>query len=156
MNHASIIDGKSKKLRYKHMDMADLERCLVESKGSRLKVIVTDGVFSMDGDITPLQDIVRLAKQYQALTFIDECHAAGVLGAAGRGTPEHFQLEGQNDIISSTLGKAFGGGTGGYLASSKALVTLMRQRSRPYLFSNSIAPPVVGASLEVFKMLNDH
>jgi len=158
LNHASIIDGirlsKAKRLRYKHLDMADLEKCLKESEGSRLKVIVTDGVFSMDGDIAPLPKIVELAKTYGAFTFVDECHASGVIGKTGRGTPELFGLEGQIDVINSTLGKALGGGTGGYTASTKEVVDVLRQRGRPYLFSNSIAPPVVGASLEVFNMLD--
>ena len=118
-------------------------------------MIVTDGVFSMDGDIAPLPKIVDLAKTYDAFTFIDECHAAGVLGKHGRGTPEYFGLEGKIDVINSTLGKALGGGTGGYTAASKAVVDILRQKGRPYLFSNSIAPPVVGASLEVFKMLDE-
>ena len=161
LNHASIIDGirlcRAKRLRYKHMDMADLERCLKEAQEakSHFTFIVTDGVFSMDGDIAPLPKIVELAKQYEAYTFIDECHAAGVIGKTGRGTPEYFGLKkGDIDIISSTLGKALGGGTGGYTAGSKAIVDILRQKGRPYLFSNSIAPPVVGASLEVFNIMN--
>ena len=117
-------------------------------------MIVTDGVFSMDGDIAPLPEIVDLAKKYDAFTFVDECHASGVLGKTGRGTPEYFDLEGKIDVINSTLGKALGGGTGGYSAASKEVVDILRQRGRPYLFSNSIAPPVVGASLEVFDMLD--
>lgn len=159
LNHASIIDGirlsKSKRLRYKHLDMEDLEAKLKEADGSRLKVIVTDGIFSMDGDIAPLPKIVELAKKYNAFTFVDECHASGVVGKHGRGTPELFGVEGQIDVINSTLGKALGGGTGGYTASSKEVVDILRQRGRPYLFSNSIAPPVVGASLEVFDLLEN-
>jgi 7-keto-8-aminopelargonate synthetase-like enzyme len=159
LNHASIIDGirlcKAKRLRYKHLDLADLEKNLQEAEGSRLKVIVTDGVFSMDGDIAPLPEIVALAKKYGAFTFVDECHASGVLGKTGRGTPEYFGVEGQIDVINSTLGKALGGGTGGYSAASKEVVDILRQRGRPYLFSNSIAPPVVGASLEVFDMIDE-
>ena len=159
LNHASIIDGirlcKAKRFRYKHLDMEDLEKSLQEAKDSRLKVIVTDGIFSMDGDIAPLPKIVELAKKYDAFTFVDECHATGVVGKTGRGTPEYFGLEGQIDVINSTLGKALGGGTGGYTASSKSVVDILRQKGRPYLFSNSIAPPVVGASLEVFDMLNE-
>eukprot|EP00347_Sterkiella_histriomuscorum_P009232 403342011 len=159
LNHASIIDGirlsKAKRLRYKHLDMSDLEKSLQEADGSRLKLIVTDGIFSMDGDIAPLPEIVSLAKKYGAYTFVDECHASGVVGKTGRGTPEYFGLEGQIDVINSTLGKALGGGTGGYTASSKEIVDILRNRGRPYLFSNSIAPPVVGASLEVFKMLEE-
>ncbi len=158
MNHASIIDGirlsKSKRLRYKHLDLVDLEKQLQDAKDSRLRVIVTDGVFSMDGDIAPLPEIVALAKKYDAFTFVDECHASGVLGKNGRGTPEYFGLEGQIDVINSTLGKALGGGTGGYTSASKEVVDILRQKGRPYLFSNSIAPPVVGASLEVFDMLD--
>lgn len=159
LNHASIIDGirlsKAKRFRYKHLDMNDLEKQLKDAQGSRLKVIVTDGVFSMDGDIAPLPQIVDLAKAYDAFTFVDECHASGVLGKHGRGTPEYFGLEGKIDVINSTLGKALGGGTGGYTAASKVVVDILRQKGRPYLFSNSIAPPVVGASLEVFKMLDE-
>ncbi len=116
---------------------------------------MTDGVFSMDGDIAPLPKIVELARKYNAFTFVDECHASGVLGKHGRGTPEYFGLEGEIDVINSTLGKALGGGTGGYTASRKEVVDILRQKGRPYLFSNSIAPPVVGASLEVFDMLNE-
>lgn len=133
LNHASIIDGirlcRAKRLRYKHMDMDDLERCLKEAQEakSRYTFIVTDGVFSMDGDIAPLPRIVELAKLYEAYTFIDECHAAGVIGKTGRGTPEYFGLKnGDIDIISSTLGKALGGGTGGYTAGSKAIVDILR------------------------------
>jgi glycine C-acetyltransferase len=159
LNHASIIDGirlsKAKRLRYKHLDMEDLERNLKEAEGSRLKVIVTDGIFSMDGDIAPLPKLIDLAKKYGAFTFVDECHASGVVGKRGRGTPELFGVEGQIDVINSTLGKALGGGTGGYTASSKEVVDILRQRGRPYLFSNSIAPPVVGASLEVFDLLDN-
>jgi glycine C-acetyltransferase len=159
LNHASIIDGirlcKAKRLRYKHLDLGDLEKQLQDADGSRLKVIVTDGVFSMDGDIAPLPEIVGLAKKYGAFTFVDECHASGVLGKTGRGTPEYFNLEGQIDVINSTLGKALGGGTGGYSAASKEVVDILRQKGRPYLFSNSIAPPVVGASLEVFDMIDE-
>lgn len=159
LNHASIIDGirlsKAKRFRYKHLDLVDLEKQLIEAKDSRLRVIVTDGVFSMDGDIAPLPEIVALAKKYNAFTFVDECHASGVLGKTGRGTPEYFGVEGQIDVINSTLGKALGGGTGGFSAASKEVVEILRQKGRPYLFSNSIAPPVVGASLEVFDIL-DH
>ncbi len=130
LNHASIIDGirlsKAKRLRYKHLDLADLEKSLIEAKDSRLRVIVTDGVFSMDGDIAPLPEIVALAKKYDAFTFVDECHASGVLGKYGRGTPEYFGLEGQIDVINSTLGKALGGGTGGYSSASKEVVDILR------------------------------
>lgn len=161
LNHASIIDGirlcKAKRFRYKHLDMADLEKCLKEAQQqkSRFVFIVTDGVFSMDGDIAPLPQIIHLAKTYNAYTFVDECHASGVLGLTGRGTPEYFNLTpGTIDVITSTLGKALGGGTGGYATASKPIIDMLRQKGRPYLFSNSIAPPVVGASLEVFKMLD--
>jgi glycine C-acetyltransferase len=122
----------------------------------RIRMIVTDGVFSMDGDIAPLPEIVALAKKYDAVTFIDECHATGVFGKGGKGTPEYFGLEGEIDIINSTLGKALGGGTGGYTSASQEVVDVLRQRGRPYLFSNSIAPAVVGASLEVFRMLGEN
>ncbi len=136
--------------------MEDLEKNLKEAAGSRLKVIVTDGAFSMDGDIAPLPKIVELAKKYDAFTFVDECHATGIFGKTGRGTPEYFGLEGEIDVINSTLGKALGGGTGGYTVARKEIVDILRQKGRPYLFSNSIAPPIVGASLEVFKMLDEN
>ena len=130
LNHASIIDGirlcKAKRHRYKHLDMEELEKMLQETQSCRMRVIVTDGVFSMDGDIAPLPKIVELAKKYNAFTFVDECHATGVLGKHGGGTPELFNLEGKIDVISSTLGKALGGGTGGYTAGSKEVVSLLR------------------------------
>merc|ERR1719228_811772 len=157
LNHASIIDGirlcKSKKFRYKHKDMDDLERMLVESQDCRGRLIVTDGVFSMDGNVCPLPDIKRLAEKYKALIFIDECHATGFFGATGRGTEEFFGMEGSVDIINSTLGKALGGASGGYTTGSKQLISLLRQRSRPYSFSNSLPPPVVGCASKVFDML---
>ena len=157
LNHASIIDGvrlaKSKKAKYRHMDMKDLEEKLKENNGCRAKLIVTDGVFSMDGDIAPLPEIVHLAKKYNALTFIDESHSTGFIGKTGRGTPEFFNLEGDIDIINSTLGKALGGATGGYTTAMYELIDLMRQKSRPYLFSNSIAPPIVGAASKAFDIL---
>jgi glycine C-acetyltransferase len=118
-------------------------------------VIVTDGVFSMDGDIAPLPEIIRLAKKYDAFTFVDECHATGVFGKHGKGTPEYFGVEGQVDVITSTLGKALGGGTGGYTSGNKSVIEVLRNKGRPYLFSNSIAPSVAGASIEVFKMLDE-
>lgn len=159
LNHASIIDGirlcKAKRQRFKHMDMHDLEEQLKQSMDKRIRLIVTDGVFSMDGDIAPLPEIVALAKKYDAYTFIDECHATGVFGQGGKGTPEYFGLEGEIDIINSTLGKALGGGTGGYTSASQHVVDVLRQKGRPYLFSNSIAPAVVGASIEVFNMLEE-
>jgi glycine C-acetyltransferase len=157
LNHASIIDGirlcKAQKKVYKHLDMADLEAQLQQSMDKRIRLIVTDGVFSMDGDVAPLPQIVALAKKYHAYTFVDECHGTGVLGATGRGTPEYFGLEGEIDIINSTLGKALGGGTGGYTTGKKYVIDVLRQKARPYLFSNSVAPSVVGASLEVFSLL---
>jgi len=122
----------------------------------RIRLIVTDGVFSMDGDVAPLPEIVKLAKKYDAFTFVDECHATGVFGKGGKGTPEYFGLEGEIDIINSTLGKALGGGTGGYTTGHQDVIDVLRQKGRPYLFSNSIAPAVVGASIEVFKMLGEN
>jgi len=157
LNHASIIDGirlcKAKRLRYKHMDLSDLERCLIETQSNRIRLIVTDGVFSMDGDFAPLKQICDLADKYKAQVFIDECHAAGFVGNTGRGTTELCGVEGRVDIINSTLGKALGGGMGGYTTGPKAIIDLLRQRSRPYLFSNTLVPSVVGASIEVFNML---
>eukprot|EP01135_Chromosphaera_perkinsii_P005026 Nk52_evm3s311 gene=Nk52_evmTU3s311 len=158
LNHASIIDGirlckKPTKYRYKHRDMADLEEGLRQNKDKRLKLIVTDGVFSMDGNIAPLKEICDLAEEYNALTFIDECHATGFLGKTGRGTDEHCGVFGRVDIINSTLGKALGGASGGYTTGPKELITILKQKARPYLFSNSIAPPVVGAANKVFDML---
>ncbi len=162
LNHASLIDGirlcKAKRFRYKHLDMEDLEKNLKDAteQKSRLIFVVTDGVFSMDGDIAPLPKIIELAKRYSAYTLVDECHASGVIGKTGRGTPEYFSIpDGSIDIITSTLGKALGGGTGGYATGKKCVIDILRQRARPNLFSNSIAPPIVGASLEVFKMMNN-
>lgn len=158
LNHASIIDGvrlsKAQRFLYSHLDMTDLEKQLIAAKDCRIKMIVTDGVFSMDGDVAPLKEIVALAKKYGALTFIDECHASGFFGPTGKGTDEFFGVRGQIDIINSTLGKGLGGGSGGYTAASAPIVNLLRQRSRPYLFSNSVPPAVVGASLKVFELLN--
>ena len=157
LNHASIIDGirlcKAKRQRYTHLDMHDLEEQLKQSMDKRIRLIVTDGVFSMDGDIAPLPKIVELAKKYNAFTFVDECHATGVFGDSGKGTPEYFGLEGEIDIINSTLGKALGGGTGGYTSGHQSVIDVLRQKGRPYLFSNSVAPAVVGASIEAFDML---
>jgi len=159
LNHASIIDGirlcKGQKYRYKHRDMDDLEVKLQSSSNARQRLVVTDGVFSMDGNVAPLGDIVSLAKKHDAITFIDECHATGFLGATGRGTDEFLGIFGQIDIINSTLGKALGGAAGGYTAGSKQLVDLLRQRSRPYLFSNALPPPVVACASKVFDLLND-
>lgn len=160
LNHASIIDGirlcKASRYRYKHMDVSDLEDHLVaaDQKGARLKMIATDGVFSMDGDIAPLADICDLADKYNALVFVDDCHATGFLGASGKGTPEHCAVGSRVDVINSTLGKALGGGTGGYTTGPKHIIDILRQRARPYLFSNSIPPAVVGASLAVFDLLS--
>jgi len=157
LNHASIIDGirlcKARRFRYDHMNMVDLELKLKEAKDARVRLIVTDGVFSMDGDVAPLKDICDLAEKYDALVFIDECHATGFFGKTGRGTIEYCDVHGRVAIVNSTLGKALGGATGGYTTGSQPIIDILRQRSRPYLFSNSVAPPVVGASLKVFEML---
>ena len=156
-NHASIIDGirlcKAQRERYKHRDMADLEERLKATAGKRLRMIVTDGVFSMDGTVAPLREIVALAAKYDASIFVDECHATGFFGKTGRGTDEHTGTQGQVHIINSTLGKALGGATGGYTASTREVVDVLRNKARPYLFSNSVAPAVVGASLKVFDMI---
>ncbi len=157
LNHASIIDGirlcKAKRLRYANNDMADLERCLKEAEGSRFKLIVTDGVFSMDGIIADLKKICDLADRYGALTMVDDSHAIGFIGQKGRGTPEHCGVLGRIDIITGTLGKALGGASGGYTSGKKAMVTWLRQRSRPYLFSNSLAPSIAATSLAVLQRL---
>lgn len=156
LNHASIIDGlrlcKAKKERYQHKNMTDLENRLKASDG-RVKLIVTDGVFSMDGNIAPLPEIVNLAKKYNAITFVDDCHATGFFGKSGRGTEDYYNMLGSVDIINSTLGKALGGAMGGYTTGSKELIELLRQKSRPYLFSNSLAPAVVGSAIKVMDML---
>jgi glycine C-acetyltransferase len=158
LNHASIIDGirlcKAQRLRYKNNDMADLEAKLRESSQARFRLIATDGCFSMDGTIANLKGICELAEKYDALTMIDDAHAAGFLGKTGRGTHEHCGVVGKIDIITGTLGKALGGASGGYTSGRKAIVDLLRQRSRPYLFSNTIAPPVVAASLKAIEMLS--
>ncbi len=160
LNHASLIDGirlcKAKRLRYKHLDMKDLERALIEAKGCQVKLIATDSVFSMDGDVAPLPEIVALARKYGAMVLIDESHATGVLGKHGKGAIEHFNLMGQIDIITSTLGKALGGGTGGLICSTKLLVTLLRAKGRPYVFSNAIAPPIIGGTLAALKNIQEH
>ncbi|XP_037068222.1 2-amino-3-ketobutyrate coenzyme A ligase, mitochondrial-like [Pollicipes pollicipes] len=157
LNHASIIDGirlcKAQKYRYKHKDMKDLEAKLQEAQSARMRLIVTDGVFSMDGNVCPLPEIVALAQQYGALVFLDECHTTGFFGATGRGTEEHFGMQGSVDIINTTLGKALGGAAGGYTTGPRQLIDLLRQRSRPYLFSNSLPPPVVACASKVFDML---
>lgn len=157
LNHASIIDGvrlcKAQRHRFAHMDMADLERILQETQSCRQRLIATDGVFSMDGDVAPLKDICDLADKYNALVFIDECHATGFFGKTGRGTDEYAGVRGRVDIINSTLGKAMGGATGGYTTGPAELIDILKNRARPYLFSNTLAPAVVGASLRVFDML---
>jgi glycine C-acetyltransferase len=159
LNHASIIDGvrlcKAERHRFKHMDLADLEQKLKDTQHCRTRLIATDGVFSMDGDVAPLREIVALADKYDAQLFIDECHATGFFGPTGRGSDEYCGVNGKVDIINSTLGKALGGSTGGYTTGRKEVVDLLRQRSRPYLFSNSLGPSVVGASLKVFEMLTE-
>ncbi len=161
LNHASIIDGvrlcKAARYRYNNNDMADLEARLKEAKaaGHRNIIIVTDGVFSMDGYVAQLDKIAALADQYEALTMVDECHAAGFIGKTGRGTPELCGVMGKIDIITGTLGKALGGAMGGYTTGRKEIIEMLRQRSRPYLFSNSLAPSIVGASIEVFNMLTE-
>lgn len=159
LNHASIIDGirlcKAQRFRYKHNDMADLEAKLQEAKNTRNKIIVTDGVFSMDGTIAQLDKIVELAEKYQALVMIDECHASGFVGKTGRGTHEYRGVMGKIDIITGTLGKALGGAMGGFTSGKKEMIELLRQRSRPYLFSNALAPAIVGASIAVLDMLSE-
>jgi glycine C-acetyltransferase len=158
LNHASIIDGirlcKASRFRYKHNDMADLEAKLQEAGSARRKLISTDGAFSMDGTIAQLDKICDLAEQYNALVMIDECHATGFLGKTGRGTHEYRNVMGRVDIITGTLGKAMGGASGGFTAAKKEIVDILRQRSRPYLFSNTVAPSIVGASLKVLEILS--
>jgi glycine C-acetyltransferase len=157
LNHASIIDGirlcKAQRFRYKHNDMADLEAKLKEASGARFKLIATDGCFSMDGTIANLEEIVRLAQKYDALTMIDDAHATGFLGKTGRGTHEYRDVIGKIDIITGTLGKALGGANGGFTSGRKEIVDLLRQRSRPYLFSNTVAPPIVAAVLKALEIL---
>eukprot|EP01022_Parablepharisma_sp_SALTPOND_P014728 TRINITY_DN2026_c0_g1_i1.p1 TRINITY_DN2026_c0_g1~~TRINITY_DN2026_c0_g1_i1.p1 ORF type:complete len:455 (+),score=53.85 TRINITY_DN2026_c0_g1_i1:96-1460(+) len=159
LNHASIIDGirlcKAKRLRYKHMDMKDLEECLKKAAECPIKLIVTDAVFSMDGDLAPLPEILQLAKKYGALVMLDEAHSSGVFGKTGRGVTEYFGVMGQVDIITSTLGKALGGGTGGFIAARKEIVDLIRVKGRPYLFSNSVPPPIIGGAFAAFKILKE-
>jgi glycine C-acetyltransferase len=158
LNHASIIDGvrlaKSTRYVYKHADMGDLEAKLEEASSSRDKLIVTDGVFSMDGDLAPLPAICDLAEKYGAMVLVDESHATGFIGKTGRGTPEHFGVESRIDLITSTLGKALGGAVGGFTTGRKPIVELLRQRSRPYLFSNTLPPAVAGASIKAFELLS--
>jgi glycine C-acetyltransferase len=158
LNHASIIDGvrlcKAQRARYKHSDMAELENCLKESQSLKYRLVVTDGVFSMDGDLAKLPEIVALCEQYDALVMVDESHASGYIGKTGRGTAEHFGLLGKIDIITTTFGKALGGGNGGCTSGRKEIIEMLRQRSRPYLFSNTLAPATVGATLKVLEILN--
>lgn len=158
LNHASIIDGvrlcKAQRYRYKHSDMADLEEQLKKAQDQRFRIIVTDGVFSMDGDIAKMDEICDLADKYDALVMSDECHSAGFIGKTGRGVPEYHNVTGRVDIITGTLGKALGGAMGGYTTGRKEIIELLRQRSRPYLFSNSLAPAIVGASNKVFDLLS--
>ena len=159
LNHASIIDGvrlcKAVRYRYANADMEDLEKQLKLAQAQRFRIIVTDGVFSMDGNVAPMDKITELANKYDALVMVDECHSAGVVGKTGRGVTELYNICGQVDIITGTLGKAFGGAIGGFTTGRKEIIELLRQRSRPYLFSNSVPPAVVGASLEVFRMLKE-
>ena len=159
LNHASISDGvrlcKAKRYRYANGNMAELEECLKEAQAQRHRIIVTDGVFSMDGNVAPMDQICALAEKYDALVMVDECHSAGVVGATGRGVAEKYNCWDRIDIHTGTLGKAFGGAVGGFTAGPQEVIDMLRQRSRPYLFSNSIPPAVVGAGLEVFKMLKE-
>ncbi len=158
LNHASIIDGirlcKAEKNRYRHCDMNHLEELLKTSNG-RLKLIATDGVFSMDGVVAPLNDIVFLAKKYNALVMVDDCHATGFLGKQGRGSGDYHNVLNNIDIITSTFGKALGGASGGFICSSKEIIEILRQKSRPYLFSNSLAPPLVAACIKVFQIISE-
>lgn len=157
LNHASIIDGvrlcKAQRYRYKHSDMADLEAQLIAAQAQRFRIIVTDGVFSMDGDIAKMDAICDLADKYDALVMTDECHSAGFIGETGRGVPEYCGVLDRVDIITGTLGKALGGAMGGYTTGKKEVIEMLRQKSRPYLFSNSLAPSIVGASIKVFELL---
>src|SRR5215468_9835338 len=157
LNHASIIDGirlcKAQRLRYRHADMDDLRAQLVAAKSARTRLVATDGVFSMDGDIAPLDKIVQLAREHDAAVMVDDSHATGFIGATGRGSAEHHGVQSEIDIFTSTLGKALGGGTGGFTTAKQPVVDLLRQRSRPYLFSNSITPSVAAAGIKVFDLL---
>jgi len=156
LNHASIIDGirlcKAQRYRYRHNDMNDLEAKLKEAHGSRYRLIATDGVFSMDGTMANLKDICELAEKYLSMVMVDECHAAGFVGKTGRGTPEYYGVRDRIDIITGTLGKALGGGSGGYITGRKAIIDLLRQHSRPYLFSNSLTPCTVGGSIKAIEI----
>ena len=158
LNHASIIDGirlcKARRLRYQNNDMLDLEEKLIEAKNTRLKLIATDGVFSMDGSIARLGEITKLAKKYGAMVMVDDSHATGFIGRTGRGSAEHYGVMGDIDIFTSTLGKALGGASGGFTTGSKEIISLLRQRSRPYLFSNTVAPAIVSAGIKVLDMIS--
>ena len=158
LNHASIIDGirlcRAQRLRYEHADMAGLARALEEARGARTRLIATDGVFSMDGDVAPLREICDLAERHDALVMVDDSHATGFFGPTGRGTPEHWGVAGRVDIVTSTLGKALGGASGGFTAARREIVALLRQRSRPYLFSNTLAPAIVCAALACLELLD--
>lgn len=159
LNHASIIDGvrlsKAKRYRYANADMADLEKQLIEAQDQKFRLIVTDGVFSMDGNVAPLDKIVALAEKYDAMVMVDESHSAGVVGNTGRGVTERYNLRGKIEIITGTLGKAFGGAIGGFTTGKKEIIDLLRQRSRPYLFSNSIPPMVASAGIRMFEMMDE-
>lgn len=159
LNHASIIDGvrlcKAQRYRYNNADMKDLEQQLIKAREQRFRIIVTDGVFSMDGNVAPVDQICELAEKYDALVMVDECHSAGVVGKTGRGVTELFNIRGQVDIITGTLGKAFGGAIGGFTTGKKEIIEMLRQRSRPYLFSNSLPPAVVGAGIRMFDMMDE-
>ena len=159
LNHASIIDGvrlcKAKRYRYANANMEELEKCLQEAQAQRFRIIVTDGVFSMDGNVAPMDKICDLAEKYDALVMVDESHSAGVVGATGHGVSEFFNTYDRVDIYTGTLGKSFGGAMGGFTTGKKEIVDLLRQRSRPYLFSNSLAPSLVGAGIEMFRMLKE-
>lgn len=159
LNHASIIDGvrlcKAKRYRYANGDMAELENCLKEAQSQRFRIIVTDGVFSMDGNVAPLDKILPLAEKYEAMVMVDESHSAGVVGKTGRGVTEQYNCRGKVDIITGTLGKAFGGAVGGFTTGHKEIIDMLRQRSRPYLFSNSIPPMVAAAAIQMFDMMSE-
>ncbi|MDD7342393.1 MAG: glycine C-acetyltransferase [Bacteroidales bacterium] len=159
LNHASIIDGvrlcKAKRYRYANANMDELEECLKQAQQQRFRIIATDGVFSMDGNVAPMDRICELAERYDAMVMVDESHSAGVVGPTGHGVAEQFGLYGRIDVFTGTLGKAFGGAMGGFTTGRKEIIDMLRQRSRPYLFSNSVAPGIVGASLEMFKMLKE-
>ena len=159
LNHASIIDGvrlcKAVRYRYANADMAELEDCLKKAQAQRFRIIVTDGVFSMDGNVAPMDKICDLAEKYDALVMVDESHSAGVVGATGHGVSEFFNTYGRVDIYTGTLGKAFGGAMGGFTTGRKEIIDMLRQRSRPYLFSNSVAPAIVGAAIETFNILKE-